>query len=155
MEKTIHISETAGIARDREYVRVSVPWARGELWADADLAVVGPAGQVLPFQRRVLKQWPDGSVKWLLVDFAASVPPTAPPTGSWWPKMTHCRTRQRFRLKKDTTPGRSIPEAVFFISTSARSDPLRRYGARVVTSLRQAGGLSALPRWCGSLPFAD
>jgi hypothetical protein len=38
------------------------------------LSVVGPDGTFNPSQVRVLKQWPDGSVKWLLVDFAATVP---------------------------------------------------------------------------------
>ena len=68
----IVVRETAGIARDSEMVTVGVPVSRGAIAAEAPVAIRGPHNQVQTCQSKVLKQWPDGSVKWLLVDFAAS-----------------------------------------------------------------------------------
>jgi len=72
MLKKILIREKAGIERIDEYVRAAIPCARGELKPNVDLAVVDPSGRTRPCQKSVLKLWPDGSVKWLLIDFAAS-----------------------------------------------------------------------------------
>jgi hypothetical protein len=74
MKKEIHIRENAGISRSREYVRVAVPCGRGTFFPKVSFYVVGQDGTFLPSQVRVLKQWPDGSIKWLLTDFAATVP---------------------------------------------------------------------------------
>jgi hypothetical protein len=73
MNKEIIIRETAGIPRTAEYLRVAVPFARGEILPERPLALIDPDGTFHPVQTRVLKQWPDKSVKWLLADFAASV----------------------------------------------------------------------------------
>jgi hypothetical protein len=69
----IFVRETAGLARCGEIVRLGVPCARGEFPAGQPMAVSDPGGQQLPCQSRVLKQWPDGSAKWILLDFPASV----------------------------------------------------------------------------------
>jgi hypothetical protein len=74
MRKEILIREAAGVGRTGEYVRVALPCARGELQPGTELCVRGPNAVANPCQRRVLKAWPDGSVKWLLLDFAATVP---------------------------------------------------------------------------------
>jgi hypothetical protein len=72
--KEIHIRETAGIDRCDENVRVAVPFASGELLPESPVSVVDPSLKPRPAQFRVLKQWPDGSAKWLLVDCAVTVP---------------------------------------------------------------------------------
>ena len=72
--KEIHIRETAGIDRSHEYIRVSVPFASGELPPGTPVSLVDPASQRTPTQQRILKRWPDGSVKWLLIDCAVTVP---------------------------------------------------------------------------------
>lgn len=65
----IIIEESAGIVRNGEPVRLGVPVARG-LWQTGKTFVVkDPSGQLHPCQTKTLKQWPDGSIKWLLVDF--------------------------------------------------------------------------------------
>lgn len=74
LTKEIQIRETAGISRSLEYVRVAVPCQRGECSPEVVFSIVGPDETHLPCQAQVLKQWPDGSAKWLLVDFAATVP---------------------------------------------------------------------------------
>ncbi|MBI5657487.1 MAG: hypothetical protein HZC44_12015 [Geobacter sp.] len=72
--KEICLSETIGVSRNCEYVRVCVPFAKGELFDTEPLQIVAPADNTLPVQRTILKKWHDGSVKWLLLDFAATVP---------------------------------------------------------------------------------
>ncbi len=63
----------AAIARRDEPVTVGVPFARGELFDIEALSLLDPADRVLPLQRRISSQWPDGSVRWLLLDFQARV----------------------------------------------------------------------------------
>ncbi|GFO66557.1 hypothetical protein GMLC_01360 [Geomonas limicola] len=74
MEQEILVQETAGVARLGELVRVSLPCEPGSLPFDRLVGVLPPAGDVLACQQRVLKRWPDGSTKWLLIDFPAAVP---------------------------------------------------------------------------------
>ncbi len=62
-------------ARGREPVRSGVPIPQGEL-ADADqVRLVDPDGREVPCFARITGRWPDGSVKWLLLDLEAAVPP--------------------------------------------------------------------------------
>ncbi|MDD2898180.1 MAG: hypothetical protein PHI31_05650 [Desulfuromonadaceae bacterium] len=70
----ILISETIGIAREREFVRVGVPCAIGSFKSTEGLQLMSPADKAQPVQFTILKKWHDGSVKWLLLDFAATVP---------------------------------------------------------------------------------
>ncbi len=53
-----------------------VPILEGALLATDGLHVVHPGGVRLPAQFRVLGRWPDGSVKWVLVDFQADADPS-------------------------------------------------------------------------------
>ncbi|WP_026840893.1 RIFT barrel domain-containing protein [Citrifermentans bremense] len=72
--KEILIRERAGISRTSEPVRVSVPFAKGEL-ADPDaIGLRDAAGEPVPVQLQALSRWKDGSVQWLHCDFAADVP---------------------------------------------------------------------------------
>ena len=48
-----------------------VPMPSGVLHGTGALVVSDPAGVTVPAQFRVLSRWPDGSVKWVLVDFQA------------------------------------------------------------------------------------
>ena len=73
MNKEIKIVEMAGVDRTCEYIRVAVPFARGETRPDEPMIVIDAAGQPQPCQTKPLKCWPDGSVKWLLLDCAAKV----------------------------------------------------------------------------------
>ena len=70
----IYITETIGVPRNREFVRVGVPCAKGAFSSVDGLQLLTTANEALPVQATILKKWHDGSVKWLLFDFAATVP---------------------------------------------------------------------------------
>ena len=53
-------------------VTVGVPWPAGALQAPDALRLLDAAGKELPLQTEVLSRWPDGSVKWALLDFQAT-----------------------------------------------------------------------------------
>jgi hypothetical protein len=65
----------AGEPRERflEPVTCSLPWPRGMLKEDSFLILRDDQGQPIPLQTRILDRWPDGSVRWLLLDWQASV----------------------------------------------------------------------------------
>lgn len=72
---SIALRVSAADARERrgEPVTCGIPWPRGVLRDPAPLALHSPAGVVVPLQTRVLDRWPDGSVRWLLLDWLADV----------------------------------------------------------------------------------
>ncbi len=73
----LHVSESAGIRRTTYPVNARVPFARGTM-ADASHVRLLRQGAEVPAQFQVDQeeaQWPDGSVKWLDVDFNASIGP--------------------------------------------------------------------------------
>ena len=59
--------------REDEWAVGGVPFHRGELDPEEDVAVVTSDGERRPVQTRVLAYWPDGSVKWMLVVVACDV----------------------------------------------------------------------------------
>jgi hypothetical protein len=72
--KEIVVSEQAGITRSHEFVRVGIPCAKGEFSSTDKFQLLAPDDETLPVQTSILKKWSDNSIKWLLVDFAATVP---------------------------------------------------------------------------------
>ncbi|NTW98817.1 MAG: hypothetical protein HGB35_02595, partial [Geobacteraceae bacterium] len=74
IDKNIVLIESGGVARNGEYVRIGIPFAQGELSGQEELAMLDPHRGLHPVQVAVLKRWHDDSIKWLLLDFAASVP---------------------------------------------------------------------------------
>lgn len=58
--------------RRREPATCGLPWPRGAVRSARQLRLVGPGGRSETVQTRVLERWPDGSVRWCLVDFLAS-----------------------------------------------------------------------------------
>ncbi|BDV43053.1 hypothetical protein GURASL_19760 [Geotalea uraniireducens] len=102
IDKAIIISESIGVPRLAEPVRVGVPFARGELREPASLAVCSPAGMLEPVQAAALSRWHDGSVKWALVDFAATVPAG---TETVYRLVTAGQRRPEFPTAIAITPG--------------------------------------------------
>ncbi len=62
-------------------VTVGLPFPRGGLQDTGPLSLVGAAGRPIPVQSEALARWPDGSVKWLLLDFVC--PGGGPAVGCW------------------------------------------------------------------------
>ena len=104
IDKEIVLTELGGVARSGEFVRIGIPFAQGELSGQTGLAIQSPQGAIEYVQTGVLKRWNDGSIKWLLLDFAASVP---------------AKGSSRYRLVK--APGK-IPAAEPAISISSEDD---------------------------------
>jgi PcRGLX-like N-terminal RIFT barrel domain len=68
------LDETGGVARQAFPASASVPFPRGRLTRPDMLWLAAPDRHAAAFQSRTLERWPDGSVRWLLVDFLADVP---------------------------------------------------------------------------------
>jgi hypothetical protein len=62
-------------------VTVGLPFPRGGLQDTGPLSLLGAAGQPIPVQAEPLARWPDGSMKWLLLDFVC--PGGGPVVGRW------------------------------------------------------------------------
>jgi hypothetical protein len=63
----------AATARRGEPVTCGIPWPRGALIDPAALRMTDARGQATLLQTRILQRWPDGSVRWLLLDWLAAV----------------------------------------------------------------------------------
>ncbi|MEZ4621448.1 MAG: hypothetical protein R2867_38930 [Caldilineaceae bacterium] len=70
---TLTFEKLSQFDRAAEPVTVSIPFAQGTL-TDPDHFTVTDDGTPLPLQYRILAQWPDGSVKWLLVHLQPDLP---------------------------------------------------------------------------------
>lgn len=68
----INVLENAGYDRRAEPVTLGVPFPEAAL-ADEDQARIIRNDNVIPCQREVTSRWPDGSIRWLLLDFLADV----------------------------------------------------------------------------------
>ena len=71
------IREPAGIRRRHWPLTTGIPFARGTLRATDQLQVCAADGQPLPSSATVMATWPDGSVKWALLDLQADIEPMA------------------------------------------------------------------------------
>src|SRR5207245_11290827 len=67
------VEESAGVARRAWPASASVPLPRGRLRRVEVLWLAASDGRAVPLQTRVLERWPDGSARWLLLDFLADV----------------------------------------------------------------------------------
>lgn len=66
-----------GTSHRQEAVRLGVPIPRGELVSASHTQIQDDRGTRLPAHVTSTGTWPDGSVKWLLAEFPADVPPQA------------------------------------------------------------------------------
>jgi PcRGLX-like N-terminal RIFT barrel domain/Beta-L-arabinofuranosidase, GH127 catalytic domain len=70
---TLRIAEPAGVARRGAPATTGVPLPRGAVRDAAGLGVSDAHGEAVASQTTVLERWPDGSVRWVLVDALADV----------------------------------------------------------------------------------
>ncbi len=69
LDVSLTVRETAGADREGEFVTSGVPIPMGQLVSDQNAAIAGVDGQF-----ETLATWGDGSVKWLLCTFPATIP---------------------------------------------------------------------------------
>ena len=73
----IFVQEHSGLRRVIEPVRIGVPFPLGFLRDTGHIELKSNGGAALPLQGRPLDYWPDGSIKWALLDFFAAVEPNS------------------------------------------------------------------------------
>lgn len=69
------VEEPSGVARQSWPVTSGVPLAAGALVDPQAVALWTDDGRQVPLQTEVLARWPDGSIRWLLVDFQVDLAP--------------------------------------------------------------------------------
>jgi hypothetical protein len=62
-----------GLGRCLEPITCGIPWPRGQLRETSQVAMTDAEGTSVPLQVRCLDRWADGSVRWSLLDWQASV----------------------------------------------------------------------------------
>ena len=68
-EVRLTVAEPSGVARFSWPVTSGIPLGRGALRDAGRVALFDGQGKPLPLQTEVLTRWPDGSIRWLLLDF--------------------------------------------------------------------------------------
>ena len=68
------VRNPADVARHSAPVRSGVPFPQGVLGSSRSMRLLDSSGSEIALQTRTLGRWPDGTVKWALVDFQADVP---------------------------------------------------------------------------------
>ncbi|MGI6417238.1 MAG: hypothetical protein ACOX1P_16375 [Thermoguttaceae bacterium] len=63
------VEEPSGVDREQWPVTSGIPLAAGELREARQAALEAADGRAVPLQTEVLARWPDGSIRWLLLDF--------------------------------------------------------------------------------------
>jgi hypothetical protein len=72
---TVTVREPLGLSRTSWPVSTGVPFPAGSVTDASQLVVYDDTDAPRPVQSRVLSQWPDGSVRWALLDWAADLAP--------------------------------------------------------------------------------
>ena len=67
-EIRVTVQEPSGVDRTLWPVTSGIPFAQGVLQDDQTTALYDSSSQEMPLQTEVLTRWPDGSVRWLLLD---------------------------------------------------------------------------------------
>ena len=128
-----NIREPSGVPRQHWPVTVGVPFAQGELRSPEQIAVLGPEGDSLLCCSRRSASWPDGSVKWALVDLQTTLDPMedAPHTIRYGHPDNSDSTLST-RLRAD------IRDEFVDIVTGSLAVRLARRGARLIQSVSRS-----------------
>ncbi len=73
----IILKEEDGLQRNNEPIRIGVPIARSIVTKTVQLTLTDHTDKPHPSQIQVLEKWPDGSLKWILLDFFADTAPNS------------------------------------------------------------------------------
>ncbi len=77
LDVPLTVEESNGYIRRSETATSGVPLPRGTVKDLSGLAILDAKGDAVPAQFEALATWPDGTVKWLLVNFVANSPANA------------------------------------------------------------------------------
>jgi len=69
----ITVTEPTGVARTGEGVKSGIPFEKGAVLSTEDIILVDGNGAPVPAQFETLSEWPDGSQRWVLVNFRETV----------------------------------------------------------------------------------
>ena len=73
---TIHLKDESGFSRHGEAAQLGVPFARGKVTSAVDIRLRDPErDQTIPCQTAPMAHWPDGSIRWLKINFLANLAP--------------------------------------------------------------------------------
>lgn len=72
-EVTLTVTEPSGVNRVDWPVTSGIPFARGEIAEATRIALFDEQNQEVLLQTDVVARWPDGSIRWLLLDFQAGL----------------------------------------------------------------------------------
>ena len=137
-------------AASRWPVRCGLPIPRGELGSAANTTVLDAAGAPIPSQARAMATWPDGTVKWLYLDFTgdfSSAPSSASPS-STATACTSSRPAGRVGIERtargievDTGAVRFlVPSAHFGIVEDVRAGGKQVQPGPLTATITEAGG---------------
>ena len=70
----VGIEDASGIERTGWPVRLGIPFPEGKISNGTRLVAYSPAGKPVTTQTDLMGTWPDGSVRWTLIEFPADVP---------------------------------------------------------------------------------
>ncbi|HVW69852.1 MAG TPA: hypothetical protein VHB68_12815 [Steroidobacteraceae bacterium] len=127
----IRVAETHGLARDAAAVRVGVPLARGLLCDPGAASLRTAEGRPVLHQGRALALWPDGTIKWLLLEALISIGAHEHCTLLLGPKGVA-------DPRPDESPTLTIAESdsAFDLDTGSASFSLPRRGSTLIASGR-------------------
>ena len=127
------IREPSGVSRTRWPTTTGLPFAQGALRDPTRIALADSTGQILPACASALATWPDGSIKWALLDAQIDIGPMA---------------RAAYRIYADpqrdpaalrTPLACECAEKTIAIDTGPLAVRLNRGGPRLITALALAG----------------
>jgi exo-rhamnogalacturonan lyase-like protein len=119
------VEEPAGVIRRAWPASASVPFPSGRVRAPDALWLAAPGGAPTPSQTRVLERWPDGSVRWLLIDFLVDVPAGERATYTLRDtKKPRAAAAPHVRLETGRDGSRTLDTGALRVSVPARGDTL-------------------------------
>jgi hypothetical protein len=74
-DMALTVDEPSGVPRQGWPVTSGIPFAQGALADPSKVTLLDDEGRSLPLQTGVLSRWPDGSVRWPLLDFQVDPAP--------------------------------------------------------------------------------
>jgi len=125
------VTETGGVSRTGETVRSGVPFTKGAVKSTDELILTDADGTKVPTQFDTLSSWPDGSVRWALLNFSGSAE-----------KNGTVKYTLKTKGKRDQAPevqavSISDNDDVFTVSTGSVSFDVPIYSRSIISNIRR------------------